>query len=99
MAPEAHIAFYPLHGKNWDGGGVTEDSINGDEDRRTRVNAFCIPHRKLALCGVVHHAAYLNHLNESVLSQVLQLLENIEFVDTPPSKLASNGTTPPTPNE
>lgn len=89
--PEAHTTFYPLHGKNWEAGGVTQDDVNGDEDRRTRVFAFCIPHNKLALCGVVRDVAYLSHLNESVLPQVIQLLESIEFIDAP-SGLASSGT-------
>jgi hypothetical protein len=81
--PETHTTFYPLHGKSWDAGGVTQDDINGDEERRVRVFAFCIPHDKLALCGVVRHVAYLSHLNESVLPQVIKLLESIEFIDAP----------------
>jgi hypothetical protein len=84
--PEAHTTFYPLHGENWEAGGVTQDDINGDKDRRTRVFAFCIPHNKLALCGVVRDVAYLSHLNESILPEVVQLLEIIEFVDTSTSK-------------
>jgi hypothetical protein len=81
--PETHTTFYPLHGKSWDAGGVTQDDINGDEERRIRAFAFCIPHDKLALCGVVRHVAYLSHLNESVLPQVIKLLESIEFIDAP----------------
>jgi hypothetical protein len=84
--PGQHTTFHPLHGKDWNGGGVTQDDIIGDEDRRTRIFALCIPHDQLALCRVVRYAGYLEHLNESVLPQVIQLLESIEFIDTPTTK-------------
>lgn len=79
----ARTTFHALHGKDWSAGGVTQDDINGDEDRRTRIYAFCIPHRQLALCGVVRDVAYLKYPRESVLPEVIQLLESIEFIDTP----------------
>ena len=95
--PQQHTTFYPLHGKHWDGGGVTLDQITGDEDSRRRFYAFCIPHNQLALCGVVRPVAYLEHLNESVLHQVIKLLESIEFIDTPSAKpaAASSSSSPP----
>ncbi|HTV86150.1 MAG TPA: hypothetical protein VME63_12120 [Dyella sp.] len=85
---EQHTTFYALHGKGWDGGGVTQDDINGDEKRRTRAFSFCIPHKQLALCGSIQNVAYLMWLKETTLPQVIKLLESIEFVDTP----ASGGT-------
>ena len=94
---EAHTIFRALHGKAWDAGGVTQDDINGDEERRTRVFAFCIPHRNLALCGVVRHVGYLEHLNESTLPQVIHLLQSIEFIDD--AQVApANSSTAPSPN-
>jgi hypothetical protein len=95
--PQQHTTFYPLHGKHWDGGGVTQDQITGDEDSRRRIYAFCIPHNQLALCGVARPVAYLEHLNESVLHQVIKLLESIEFIDMPSAKpaAASSSSSPP----
>jgi hypothetical protein len=79
--PEQHTTFYALHGKGWNGGGVTQDDINGEEQMRTRAFSFCIPHHQLALCGSAQSVAYLMWPHESVLPQVIQLLESIEFVD------------------
>ncbi|SAK85808.1 hypothetical protein AWB80_05837 [Caballeronia pedi] len=79
---EQRTTFHALHGRGWDGGGVTADDINGDETRRMRGYAFCIPHRQLALCGVVRYVAYLKWPKESVLPQVIKLLESIEFIDS-----------------
>jgi hypothetical protein len=79
--PEQHTTFYALRGKGWNGGGVTQDDINGEEQMRTRAFSFCIPHHQLALCGSAQSVAYLNWPHESVLPQVIQLLESIEFVD------------------
>jgi predicted class III extradiol MEMO1 family dioxygenase len=72
-----------LHGKDWEGAGTTQDQTDGDEDRRTRAFNFCIPHGEYALCGSVQAVAYLSHLNESTLPQIIELLEEIEFVDIP----------------
>jgi hypothetical protein len=80
---EQHTTFYPLHGQGWEGGGVTQDDINGDEDRRSRSFNFCIPHGQLALCGSVQNVAYLKWTKETTLPQVIKLLESIEFIDTP----------------
>lgn len=80
---EQHTTFYPLHGRDWEGGGVTQDDINGDEARRTRAFSFCIPHRQLALCGSIQSVGYLMWPKETTLPQVIKLLESIEFIDTP----------------
>ncbi|WP_199100035.1 hypothetical protein [Dyella sp. ASV21] len=80
---EQHTTFYPLHGQGWEGGGVTQDDINGDEDRRSRSFNFCIPHGQLALCGSVQTVTYLKWPKETTLPQVIKLLESIEFIDTP----------------
>ncbi len=90
IGPKAqHTTFQPLHGRGWEAGGVTQDDINGDEANRRRVFAFCIPHGTVALCGVARHVAYLRKLKESVLPQVIQLLESIEFIDVPVADKAS----------
>jgi hypothetical protein len=78
---EQHTTFYPLRGHGWSGGGVTQDDTDGDEARRTRTFSFCIPHRQLAICGVAQSVGYLKWPNESVLPQVIQILEGIEFID------------------
>ncbi|MDQ7977578.1 hypothetical protein QYH69_10045 [Paraburkholderia sp. SARCC-3016] len=78
---EQHTTFYPLRGQGWSGGGVTQDDTDGDETRRTRTFSFCIPHRQLAICGVAQSVGYLKWPNESVLPQVIQILESIEFID------------------
>ncbi|MBN3853349.1 hypothetical protein G3N59_08175 [Paraburkholderia sp. Ac-20340] len=77
----AHTTFYSLKGKGWRGGGVSMDDINGDEGQRNRVYTFCIIHQQVALCGAVSRVAYLKHLNESVLPQVIKILNSIEFID------------------
>jgi hypothetical protein len=87
---EQRTTFYPLHGKGWEGGGVTQDDVNGEEERRTRSFSFCIPHNQLALCGSMPSVAYLMWPKESVLPQIIRLLESIEFIDTPP--ITTNGT-------
>ncbi|SAK85803.1 hypothetical protein AWB80_05836 [Caballeronia pedi] len=79
---EQRTTFQALRGKGWAGGGVTQDDINGDEQRRTRIYAFCIPHNQLALCGVVRHVGYLMWPKETTLPQVIKLLESIEFIDS-----------------
>lgn len=85
---EQHTTFYPLHGKGWEGGGVTQDDINGDENRRSRSFNFCIPHKQFALCGGDDTVMYLDRPKGSVLPQIIQLLESIEFID-PPSSASS----------
>ncbi|MBN3853351.1 hypothetical protein G3N59_08185 [Paraburkholderia sp. Ac-20340] len=79
----AHTKFHALHGKGWHGGGVSMDDTDGDETRRVRGYGFCIIHEQVALCGTVRHVGYLQHLNESVLPQVIKMLNSIEFVDDP----------------
>lgn len=86
---EQHTTFYPLHGKGWDGDGVTQDDVNGDERRRTRAFSFCIPHIQLALCGSMQSVAYLMCPKETTLPQVIKLLESVEFIDTPASACSS----------
>ena len=80
---EQHTTFYPLHGQGWEGGGVTQDEINGEESRRTRSFSFCAPHGQFALCGSIQSVAYLMWPKETTLPQVIKLLESIEFIDTP----------------
>lgn len=84
--PSPHTTLYLLRGRNWEGAGTTQDDTDGDEDRRVRTFGFCIPHHQLALCGMTRHVGYLEHLNESVLPHVIQLLESIEFIDMLPAK-------------
>jgi hypothetical protein len=79
--PGQHTTFYSLQGHGWSGGGVTQDNIDGDEEQRSRIFVFCIPYRQLAVCGVARSVGYLKHLNESVLPQVIQLLDSIKFVN------------------
>ncbi|CAB3793881.1 hypothetical protein LMG28614_03784 [Paraburkholderia ultramafica] len=79
--PKENTTFYPLRGKGWDGGGVTQDTINGDEERRTRTFAFCISHKALAVCGIARSVGYLRHPNESALPQVIRLLDSVEFAN------------------
>ncbi|QGZ58298.1 hypothetical protein [Paraburkholderia acidiphila] len=76
-----HTTFHPLQGSGWSGGGVTQDDIDGDEEQRSRVFAFCIPYRQRAVCGVARSVGYLEHLNEAVLPQVIQLLETLKFAN------------------
>jgi len=76
-----HTTFHSLQGDGWSGGGVTQDDIDGDEEQRSRIFAFCIPHRQQAVCGVARSVGYLKHLNESALPQVIQLLNGIKFVN------------------
>ncbi|MEF9672807.1 hypothetical protein QNM99_13165, partial [Pseudomonas sp. PCH446] len=71
--PEMHNTLYRLKGKNWDGTGVSQDVTNGDEERRTRSFAFCIPYNGAALCGG-GDVAYLNDLKNSSLKQVIKML-------------------------
>ncbi|MBN3853350.1 hypothetical protein G3N59_08180 [Paraburkholderia sp. Ac-20340] len=85
-----HTTFHSLHGKGWNGGGVTMDDTNGDEVRRIRTYGFCISHEQIALCGMVQHVGYLQHLNESVLPQVIKMLNSIEFVDDPSMESANS---------
>jgi hypothetical protein len=91
---EQHTTFHALKGRGWDGGGVTRDDINGDEDRRTRAFTFCIPHKRLALCGSMENAGYLMWPKETVLPQVIKLLESIEFIDTPATASSSTSAAP-----
>jgi hypothetical protein len=79
--PGQHTTFHSLQGNGWSGGGVTQDDIDGDEEQRRRIFAFCIPYRQVAVCGVARSVGYLKHLNESVLPQVIQLLDSIKFVN------------------
>jgi hypothetical protein len=87
--PSPHTTLYLLHGKGWQGAGSTQDDTDGDEDRRTQTFGFCIPHNAYALCGMAQHVGYLNHLDESVLPQVINLLESIEFIDSPAAPVSS----------
>lgn len=83
--PSSHTTLYLLHGNGWEGAGTTQDATDGDEDRRTRTFGFCIPHKSYALCGMVQHVGYLMWPKETVLPQVIKLLDSIEFIDTPAS--------------
>ncbi|MBN3853348.1 hypothetical protein G3N59_08170 [Paraburkholderia sp. Ac-20340] len=91
---KAHTTFHSLHGEDWMGGGVSMDDINGDEVRRTRAYTFCIIHDQISLCGAVRYVAYLQHLNESVLPQVIKMLNSIEFVDDPSAASAHSVSSP-----
>ncbi|CAG9232784.1 conserved hypothetical protein [Paraburkholderia tropica] len=88
-APGVNTTLYLLHGRGWEGAGTTQDQTNGDERRRSRAFTFCIPHRQLALCGSIPTVAYLMWPKESVLPQVIKLLESIEFIDTPEQAASS----------
>ncbi|MEX3966421.1 hypothetical protein AB4Y42_30055 [Paraburkholderia sp. EG286B] len=80
-APGQHTTFHSLQGNLWSGGGITQDDIEGDEEQRSRIFAFCIPYRQIAVCGVARSVGYLQHLNESVLPQVIELLDSIKFAN------------------
>jgi hypothetical protein len=96
-AKEVNMKLYTFHGKDWDGAGTTADQQDGDEDKRTRSFVFCLVHRSQALCGSDDTVMYLTHPTESVLPQILKLLESIEFIDTPSAKpaAASSSSSPP----
>jgi hypothetical protein len=90
-AKALNTTLYTLHGKGWEGAGITQDQQDGDEDKRTRSFAFCLLHASQALCGTSDTVMYLAHPKESVLPHVIQLLESIEFIDAPFGS-ASGGT-------
>jgi hypothetical protein len=85
--------LYPLQGNKWEGAGITQDQSNGDEGGRTRFFTFCLAHAEQVLCGSSDSVAYLEYQNESVLPQIIKLLESIEFIDTPSSEPAQPSTT------
>jgi hypothetical protein len=91
-AKAVNTTLYTLHGKGWEGAGITQDQQDGDEDKRTRSFAFCLLRGSQALCGTSDTVMYLAHPKESVLPQVIKLLESIEFIDTPPLEPVSSGT-------
>jgi hypothetical protein len=91
-AKAVNTTLYTLHGKGWEGAGITQDQQDGDEDKRTRSFAFCLLRGYQALCGTSDTVMYLAHPKESVLPQVIKLLESIEFIDTPPLEPVSSGT-------
>jgi hypothetical protein len=82
-AKALNTTLYTLHGKGWEGAGITQDQQDGDEDKRTRTFSFCLLHASRALCGTTDTVMYLAQPNESVLPQVIKLLESIEFIDAP----------------
>ncbi|CAG9232773.1 conserved hypothetical protein [Paraburkholderia tropica] len=92
--PSQRTTLYLLRGNGWVGAGTTQDQTNGDERRRSRAFTFCIPHRQLALCGSIPTVAYLMWPKESVLPQVIKLLESIEFIDLPETPSSSGVVTP-----
>ena len=91
-AKAVNTTLYTLHRKGWEGAGITQDQQDGDEDKRTRSFAFCLLRGSQALCGTSDTVMYLAHPKESVLPQVIKLLESIEFIDTPPLDPVSSGT-------
>jgi hypothetical protein len=88
-AEALNTKLYPLHGNKWDGAGITQDQSAGDDNGRPRSFTFCLVHAKQALCGSSSIVAYLEYPDESVLPQIIKLLESIEFIDTPTSTSTS----------
>jgi hypothetical protein len=73
--------LYLLQGKGWDGAGITQDQTFGDEGRRTRGFTFCLVRGTKALCGLDDTVMFLAHSRESVLPQIMQLLNSIQFLN------------------
>ncbi|MCP3706492.1 hypothetical protein M3I54_05745 [Paraburkholderia sp. CNPSo 3274] len=80
-AGAVNTKLYLLQGKGWDGAGITQDQTFGDEDRRTRGFTFCLVHGTKALCGLDDTVMYLAHPNETVLPQIIRLLNSIRFLN------------------
>jgi hypothetical protein len=78
---EQHAKFVPLDGKNWKGGGTLTDSTTGEPFKRYRRLHFCLVHDSHALCGWSDVVSHLSAPNESMLKNVLRLLNSIEFID------------------
>ena len=80
-AESINTKLYLLHGKEWDGAGITQDPTFGDEDRRTRAITFCLIRGGRALCGLDDTVMYLAHPRETALPQIIRLINIIEFVN------------------
>ena len=78
-AEAANTRLYSLHGKGWEGAGITQDQAG--EDGARRAFTFCIMHGSQALCGQDDAVMYLDYPEESVLPQLIRLLDSIEFVN------------------
>ncbi|WP_156954401.1 hypothetical protein [Paraburkholderia acidipaludis] len=78
-AAAVNTKLYPLGGQGWDGAGITQDQV-GDDGGRSALT-FCIMHHSQALCGQDDTVMYLDYPEESVLPQIIRLLNSIKFVN------------------
>lgn len=78
-AKAVNTRLYPLRGKGWEGAGITQDQVGEDGGRRALT--FCIMHGSQALCGQDDTVMYLDYPKESVLPQLIHLLNGVEFVN------------------
>jgi hypothetical protein len=78
-AAAVNTKLYALRGQGWDGAGITQDQVGEDGGRSALT--FCIMHHSQALCGQDDTVMYLDYPKESVLPQIIRLLNSIKFVD------------------
>ena len=81
--PEEHVAVYPLQNASWTGAAMGSDQTTGDLNDRMRQLGFCLTNMRQILCGSIQQVMFVGYPKESTLPQVIQLLESIEFIDTP----------------
>lgn len=91
--PEENTSVYELHNARWIGAAIASNDTTGEFERRRRGLGFCIASTRQMLCGNIEQVMFVAYPEESVLPEVIQLLESIEFIDTPSSAPASSGTT------
>jgi hypothetical protein len=78
-AAAVNTKLYPLSGQGWGGAGITQDQVGEDGGRSALT--FCIMHHSRALCGQDDTVMYLDYPKESVLPQIIRLLNSIKFVN------------------